>query len=179
MQGISRRRWMLDFGSAMFVTPGIARAAASSTAEAALQPPGFDPRSIWITDLTVSRPAEAHSRAAERGRWRLVDYKARTGTGKPVTGTMLMCGPETAPPAVSIPLQARGWHAIYVGLRLIWGSASPTPSSLSLRVILAMFWPGRNCPRRSHWRGHRAVGGSAAERPFAAPPDPGLLLQVC
>lgn len=131
-QGVSRRRWMLDFGSAMFVAPGIARAAASNTAEAALQSPSFDPRSIWITDLTVSRPAQAHSRAAERGRWRLVDYQARTETGKPVTGTMLMCGPETAPPAVSIPLQARGWHAIYVGLKAYLGIGEPNTIKLKL-----------------------------------------------
>src|SRR5262249_9777728 len=124
-QGLSRRKWMLDVGTAVLAAPGITRAAASNTGEAAPPPAGFDPRSVWITDLSTARPAQAHSRAAEKGRWRLVKYEARGEAGKTVTGTMLLCGPETAPPAVSIPLQARGWHAIYVGLKAYLGIGEP------------------------------------------------------
>src|SRR5262249_7972794 len=60
------------------------------------------------------------------------DYEARSGAGKPITGTMLMCGPETAPPAISIPLHARGWHAIYVGLKAYLGIGEPNTIKLKL-----------------------------------------------
>ena len=55
-QGVSRRKWMLDVGTGLLVTPGIARAGARTGTEVTLPPASFDPRSVWITDLTVSRP---------------------------------------------------------------------------------------------------------------------------
>ena len=132
-EDLSRRKWMLGVGSGLLVAPEIARASGRDFSETPPPPASFDARSVWITDLAVSRPARALSREAEKGRWRLVDYEARAEPGKTLKGTMMMCGPETAPPAVSIPLGARGWHAIYVGLKAYLGIGEPNTIKLKLK----------------------------------------------
>ena len=66
---------------------------------------------VYLTDLGGCRPAEALSDAPALRRWRALEY-----TTDSLSGTMLLAGPETAAPAVTYPLDFRGWHAISIGV---------------------------------------------------------------
>ena len=67
---------------------------------------------IYLTDLGRCRPASALSRKPRRNRWRLLDYQTDR-----LKGTMLVAGQNTAAPPVTCPLDRKGWHAIYFGIR--------------------------------------------------------------
>ena len=92
----------------------------------------LDNRSQWITDLGVAHPRTAVSKESRKGAWRLVNYEAKVGSNS-MKGSMLMCGPETQAPPVSIPLKAHGWHAIYVGLKTYLGIGEPNTIKLKLK----------------------------------------------
>lgn len=67
---------------------------------------------IYLTDLGRCRPASVLSRKPRRNRWRLLDYQTDR-----LKGTMLVAGQNTAAPPVTCPLDRKGWHAIYFGIR--------------------------------------------------------------
>ncbi|MCI0624892.1 MAG: family 10 glycosylhydrolase [Acidobacteria bacterium] len=92
----------------------------------------FDHRSQWVTDLGVAQPGTAISKESRKGQWRLVNYEAKVGPNSK-KGSMLMCGPETQAPPVSIPLKAKGWHAVYVGLKTYLGIGEPNTIKLKLK----------------------------------------------
>jgi hypothetical protein len=94
-------------------------------------PAAFDPAGVWITDLTRCKPEHAIARKARKGHWRAVDYEARR-PGSEFKGVMLVCGPETQAPPLVLPLEARGWHAIYVGLKPYLGIGEPNLIRLKL-----------------------------------------------
>lgn len=63
-----------------------------------------------ISDLSIASPAVALSKKHLPGHWQVVDYEIDG-----LTGRLLSAGPETDPPAVEIPLETSGWHAVYIG----------------------------------------------------------------
>jgi uncharacterized lipoprotein YddW (UPF0748 family) len=69
-----------------------------------------DAESITFLDMTQCEPRSAISRAFEHGKWTAADYAIDAGPGK-----MLFCGPDTDAPPITLKLNAKGWHAIYVG----------------------------------------------------------------
>jgi len=64
-----------------------------------------------ITDLTKGQPADVLTDRARKGRWKVLPYEAG-----PLSGRILWAGFETGAPELTIPLQATGWHAVFVGL---------------------------------------------------------------
>ena len=74
--------------------------------------PSESGEAIYLTDLGRCRPASALSRKPRRNRWRLLDYQTDR-----LKGTMLVAGQNTAAPPVTCPLDRKGWHAIYFGIR--------------------------------------------------------------
>ena len=74
--------------------------------------PSESGEAIYLTDLGRCRPASALSRKPGRNRWRLLDYQTDR-----LKGTMLVAGQNTAAPPVTCPLDRKGWHAIYFGIR--------------------------------------------------------------
>ena len=74
--------------------------------------PSESGEAIYLTDLGRCRPASALSRQPRRNRWRLLDYQTDR-----LKGTMLVAGQNTAAPPVTCPLDRKGWHAIYFGIR--------------------------------------------------------------
>jgi hypothetical protein len=65
-----------------------------------------------LTDFSKAEPATALITAKrEKGKWKLIPFA--TADWK---GLALSAYGGTAPPPVRLPLSARGWHAIYIGL---------------------------------------------------------------
>ncbi len=71
--------------------------------------------SIYLTDLSRCQPQIALSSGKEKNRWQVVPYETSG-----FSGTMLIAGPETAAPPVTLPLGVSGWHGIYLGLWSNW-----------------------------------------------------------
>jgi hypothetical protein len=65
----------------------------------------------YISDLGIARPRDAVSPKNEPGKWRLLSYQTRDLCGK-----MLFAPSFVTAADVTLPLQARGWHAIYLGV---------------------------------------------------------------
>jgi len=85
---------------------------------------------IWLTDLTRCRPADAISRDNRDGRpgtWMAVDYEIEAAKG-----FMLFAKPGSKAPPLTLPLNARGWHQIRLGI--YYGAGG---GRLDDRVLLA------------------------------------------
>ena len=66
---------------------------------------------VYITDLSAVEPADAVGPVPEFHRWRAMAY-----TAGDLSGLMLLAGPETAAPDVTLDLNASGWHSVSLGL---------------------------------------------------------------
>ena len=66
---------------------------------------------VYITDLSAVEPADAVGPVPAFHRWRSMSY-----TAGDLSGHMLLAGPETAAPDVTLDLNASGWHAVTLGL---------------------------------------------------------------
>jgi hypothetical protein len=65
-----------------------------------------------LTDMAACEPSSALSTTQETGKWYLVDYETDDG----MTGTMMYSDSREEAPIVSLPLNATGWHKVYVGI---------------------------------------------------------------
>ena len=72
-------------------------------------------RAVFLSDMGQCTPAAALSSGHRKYHWQTVPYEAEG-----VCGTLLFAGPETEAPQVTLPIEAAGWHAIYVGLWSNW-----------------------------------------------------------
>ncbi|MDE0631008.1 MAG: family 10 glycosylhydrolase [Caldilineaceae bacterium] len=70
---------------------------------------------IYLTDLGRSLPQIALSSERRKYHWQVVPYETQE-----FSGNMLIAGPETEAPPVTIPLGVSGWHRIYLGLWSNW-----------------------------------------------------------
>ena len=75
--------------------------------------PGRKP--IYVTDMGECMPRLALSDARRKYHWQVVPYETAEFSGR-----MLIAGPETQAPQVSLPLRASGWHRIHLGLWSNW-----------------------------------------------------------
>ena len=66
---------------------------------------------VYITDLSAVEPADAVGSVPAFHRWRAMDY-----TAGDLSGQLLLAGPETAAPDVTLDLNASGWHSVSLGL---------------------------------------------------------------
>ena len=66
---------------------------------------------VYITDLSAVEPADAVGPVPAFHRWRAMAY-----TAGDLSGQMLLAGPETAAPDVTLDLNASGWHSVSLGL---------------------------------------------------------------
>ena len=65
----------------------------------------------YIPNLEGSRPLSSLSDTAKKGHWRKLKYKTED-----LEGIMLLAGPETGAPNITIPLNCKGWHSISIGV---------------------------------------------------------------
>ena len=70
---------------------------------------------IYLTDLGLSQPQLALSTDRRKYHWQVVPYETEEFSGQ-----MLIAGPETEAPPVTVPLGVAGWHRIYLGLWSNW-----------------------------------------------------------
>jgi hypothetical protein len=66
---------------------------------------------ILISDLSKCTPASAITKETTKNTWRTADYELEN-----FKGTMLTALVETTAPLVSLPLNVKGWYAVYLGL---------------------------------------------------------------
>jgi hypothetical protein len=93
---------------------GAAAAASASPAEqaapsAAAQPTG---RAIMRSNMSQATPSSAFTRDFQQGRWQLIDYETEDG----IKGVMAAAFPETPCAELTLPLDVRGFHRIYLGI---------------------------------------------------------------
>jgi hypothetical protein len=67
---------------------------------------------VYVSDLSRCEPAAALTRTFEPGRWQLVDYETEEG----VKGVMAASYPEHRCAELTLPLNVRGPHKIYLGI---------------------------------------------------------------
>lgn len=70
--------------------------------------------SLTVTDLTTATPATAFTKGKrERGKWKAMPFATEK-----LEGWALSCYAGTGAPMVKVPLprEAKGWHAVYIGL---------------------------------------------------------------
>ena len=67
----------------------------------------------YLTDLSRCKPQAALARKAKKSCWQLVPYE--TVAARPKSGTMICAASFIDAPDVTLPLNVRGWHAVYVG----------------------------------------------------------------
>ena len=72
---------------------------------------GYAAAPVYLTELDRRVPASAWSPTPKRRRWRALEYEA-----DPLTGTMLLAGPETEAPEITVGVGVSGWHAISFGV---------------------------------------------------------------
>jgi hypothetical protein len=66
---------------------------------------------ILINDLSIGQPPQAISLRREPGHWKVLPYEALGFSGKCVCAL-----PNTGAPELTLPLNVKGWHAVYLGL---------------------------------------------------------------
>ena len=72
-----------------------------------------DAKSIVFSDMNACLPKGSLSRdSSEKGCWTLVDYETAEG----IKGTTMYATPENQPPSVSLPMNVKGWHKLYIGI---------------------------------------------------------------
>ena len=64
----------------------------------------------YILDMGACEPKGALSTSFEPGKWTTVSYEVAEGEG-----TMLFAAPHAAVGPITLPLEATGWHAIWIG----------------------------------------------------------------
>ena len=68
---------------------------------------------IVISDMSVVTPGSALSSDVRRVRkWKVLEYETKAG----LKGKCIASLPDTGAPEVTLPLNVKGWYAIYVGL---------------------------------------------------------------
>lgn len=67
---------------------------------------------VIFADMSRVEPKSAISKDFQRYTWRMVEYETDEFSGK-----MLVASPESEVPEVTLSLNLKGWHAIYLGLR--------------------------------------------------------------
>lgn len=66
----------------------------------------------YFADMSVCAPSSALAREWREGSWRLVEYE----TGSGLKGIMAYAHPELSAPVLELPLQASGFHKVYLGI---------------------------------------------------------------
>lgn len=90
---------------------------------------------IVLSDMTQVTPKAALTSDIRRKRlWKVLDYETKNG----LKGNSISCTPDTGAPAVTLPLNKKGWYAVYVGLggmgRFAFGQESETRMKLTKDV---------------------------------------------
>lgn len=96
-----------------------------------------------LADMSQCQPADSLERGYRHGTWRLIDYETTE-----FAGTMVYSGPGMQSPALTLPLQREGLHAIHLGVHYPEQGAN---AHLCVRLTgddaLAPVWAERPYPK--------------------------------
>ncbi|MEK6257873.1 MAG: hypothetical protein AABP62_04555 [Planctomycetota bacterium] len=85
---------------------------------------------VMLTDFSKAEPATALvTGKREKGKWKLIPWASAESQG-----TALSAYSQTNPAVVRLPLAARGWHAVYVGLATVSGGFDIGPNGIRTRL---------------------------------------------
>ncbi len=73
---------------------------------------------IVLSDMGLAEPASALTERAAHGKWKVIPYEIGARKGR-----MVWASEETDAPALTLPLNAKGWHAVFVGMASPLGQA--------------------------------------------------------
>src|SRR3989442_23992 len=68
-------------------------------------------KATMVTDMNQCIPASALSPQLRRSHWKVIPYEFGG-----VKGNMIWASAEQGAPALELPLEVKGWHAIFVGI---------------------------------------------------------------
>jgi hypothetical protein len=71
---------------------------------------GQSAKPIYFSDMSVCKPSEAFSAVMQQGKWQLISYESDEVSGKMAAAHSFINAPD-----FSIPLNLKGWYAIYLG----------------------------------------------------------------
>ncbi|MBU0611705.1 MAG: hypothetical protein KKI08_27760 [Armatimonadetes bacterium] len=69
------------------------------------------PASVVLSDLSCCEPAAALSRDPAPDQWGVYEFETAA-----IAGRAVYCRPHFNPPPLRLPLQARGWHRVFLGI---------------------------------------------------------------
>jgi hypothetical protein len=84
-------------------------------------------KAIILPDMTQCQPASALSPHMKKGHWRVIPYVLknagpwslrdfRTSSTEDTRGNIIWASPNTGAPPLTLPLNVKGWYAIFVGV---------------------------------------------------------------
>ena len=68
--------------------------------------------SIYLSDMSICQPHTALSWEQKEGSWLLANYETEDG----LKGIGVYAGPESEAPPLRLPINKKGWYAIYLGI---------------------------------------------------------------
>lgn len=83
---------------------------------------------IYISDLSTCKPKKALSRTFAEDKWRIMPYSADSVDGKMVSAMSFVDAP-----AITVPVDVKGWHAVYIG---IWTPEYTYDGAYSVKIKL-------------------------------------------
>ncbi len=85
---------------------------------------------VLLADFSKAEPASALvTGPREKGKWKVIPFATAD-----LAGSALSCYAITAPAPVRLPLAARGWHAVYVGLATTSGGFNIGGNGMKARL---------------------------------------------
>lgn len=85
---------------------------------------------LVLTDFSKAEPASALTTGRrQKGKWKLIPFATADWQG-----IALSAYAQTEPPVVRLPLRARGWHAVYIGLATTSGGFNIGGNGMKARL---------------------------------------------
>ncbi len=86
-------------------------------------------QSVLFTDMSQIRPEAALSPIRKKGKWKVIEYETFDFEGKALT----ISSDSEAPP-ITLKINQKGWHAIYVGVGTVANLIHSTPNKLKVKL---------------------------------------------
>jgi lysophospholipase L1-like esterase len=82
-----------------------------------------------ITEMTRCTPNDALSRRREHAKWKVFEYETAE-----FSGNCVAVGRESSAPDLTLKLDKRGWHAVYIGLSTITDLVRPEQNNVEVKL---------------------------------------------
>lgn len=86
-------------------------------------------QAVLLTDMSCCEPKTSLSTKRKKGTWKIFDYETKDFQGK-----ALSINAEAEPPIISLEMNRKGWHAIYVGLSTVAEMSNIKPNMIKVKL---------------------------------------------